>query len=393
MTKRTSTRIALIAAASLMAARPARAQSVADVLTFLVTNQGVQTGSVERDRAAAQATSDTISRALLANLATLPVATSSSGFVYRLNPELGTMERATQSFGPFFVERALTAGRHDVSLGLTFQQLHFTSLDGHNLRDGSLVTTANKFSDERAPFDVDQLRLAIDASVATLFGNVGVTDRLEVGFAAPMVSLILDGSRVNTYRGTTFTQASAHARAIGLADLVVRTKFTAYKDAGAAVAGAVDLRLPTGRKEDLLGAGTRSVKLSAIGSLESGRLSTHANAGVTLGGLADEISYGGAVAAAATPRVTVIGELIGRWIDTPGGIDSVSAPHPTLRGVETIRLLPGTSKLNLIAFVPGVKWNVSATWVLSANVSVPLTNDGLTARFTPFVGLDYALGR
>src|SRR5262249_5228311 len=151
--------------------------------------------------------------------ATLPVATSSSGFVYRLNPELGTVERATQNFGPFFVERALTAGRGQVSLGLTFQQLRFTSLDGHNLRDGSLVTTANQFTDESAPFDVDQLTLDIDASVATFYGNVGITDRIEVGFAAPMVSLMLDGSRVNTYRGRAFTQATAHARSTGLADL------------------------------------------------------------------------------------------------------------------------------------------------------------------------------
>ena len=82
---------------------------------------------------------------------------SSGAFVYRLNPALGTMERATQSFGPFFIERALTAGRHQASFGLTYQHLHFTSLDGRSLRDGSLVTTANQFTDETAPFDIDQL--------------------------------------------------------------------------------------------------------------------------------------------------------------------------------------------------------------------------------------------
>src|SRR5437870_4039697 len=108
---------------------PARAQTVADVLTFLVTNQSVSTGSVERDHEAALATSDTISRALRANLATLPVSTSSGAFVYRLNPELGTVQRATSSYGPFFVERSLTAGPHQASLGLTFQHLAFTSLD------------------------------------------------------------------------------------------------------------------------------------------------------------------------------------------------------------------------------------------------------------------------
>ena len=211
MTRRRFGAVAL--GALLVAAAPAHAQTVSDVLTFLVTNQSVATGSIDRDREAALATGDTIARALRANLATLPVTASSGAFVYRLNPALGTVERATQSFGPFFVERALTAGRHQASIGMTYQHLHFTSLDGRNLRDGSLVTTANQFTDEGAPFDVDTLSLSIDASVATLYGNVGVTDRVEVGFAAPFLALQMDGSRVNTYRGRTFTQATASARA------------------------------------------------------------------------------------------------------------------------------------------------------------------------------------
>src|SRR3954466_11430532 len=160
----TELRAALFTFALLSAAAPAPAQSVGDVLTFLVTNQSVSTGSVERDRAAALATSVTISRALAANLATLPVTSSSGAFVYRFNPELGTVERATQSFGPFFTERASTIGRYQASFGLTMQQLHFTSLDGRNLRDGSLVTTANQFTDEATPFDIDRLTLDINAS-------------------------------------------------------------------------------------------------------------------------------------------------------------------------------------------------------------------------------------
>src|SRR5581483_6240129 len=183
------------AIAIVLSAASASAQTVADALTFLMTNQSVSTGDFARDQSAAEATSSAISRALLSNLATLPVATSSSAFVYRLNPELGTVQRETQTFGPFFVERALTAGRGQASFGITFQQLRFTSLDGHNLRDGSLVTTANQFVDESTPFDVDRLSVNINASIATLYGNVGVTDRLEVGVAVPMVDLTIDGSR------------------------------------------------------------------------------------------------------------------------------------------------------------------------------------------------------
>ena len=371
----------------------AHAQSVTNILTFLLQNQSVQTGSPERDRAATQATADTISRALLANLATLPVPTTSGAFSYRLNPELGTVERTTQNFGPFFVERAQTAGRGQASFGVTFEHFRFTSLDGRNLRDGTFVTTANQFTDEQAPFEVDRLTLNIDTSVATVYGNVGITNRFEIGAAAPFVQLQLDGSRVDTYRGRDFTQASASARAVGLADVVVRGKYTLYSSEGDGVAAAVDVRLPTGHEEDLLGAGTSSVKLSGIGSIDRGSVAAHLNAGVTVGGLAREVSYSAAVEVSASPRATLIGEVLGRTIDSPGHIVQVSALNPAIAGVQTIRLAPDTSMLNIVTVVPGFKWNLSATWVLAANVTIPLTTGGLTAPVTPFVGLDYSLGR
>ena len=114
---------------------------------------------------------------------------------------------------------------------------------------------------------------------------------------------------------------------------------------------------------------------------------------MSFGGLTNEISYGGSVALAASGRVSVVGELLGRWIDSPGHIVPVSAPHPRLLGVQTIRLTPDTSSLHLVTLVPGFKWNLTETWVLAGNVMVPLTKGGLTAPFTPFLGLDYSLGR
>jgi hypothetical protein len=368
------------------------AQSVSDVLTFLVTNQSIQTGNVARDRNAAQATADTIGRALLANLATLPAPSTSGAFVYRLNPELGTVERATQTFGPSFVERAQTIGRNQVSLGLAFQYLRFDALDGMNLRDGTLVTTANKFTDETAPFDAERLTLNIDANVATLYGTVGLTNRLDVSVLVPMVSLQISGSRLDNYRGQTFLQATASSHAVGLADMIVRSKYEMYSSASAGLAAAVDVRLPTGRQADLLGAGTTSTKFSGIGSVENGRLSASANAGVMVGGLAREINYDGAVAVAATRRVTIATEFLGRWINGPGGVVNSTTPNPAIAGVQTIRLTPDASSLSMVTFVPGFKWNVSDTWVMAANVMIPLTSSGLTARFTPFIGLDYSLG-
>jgi hypothetical protein len=99
------------------------------------------------------------------------------------------------------------------------------------------------------------------------------------------------------------------------------------------------------------------------------------------------------VAVAASDHLTLTGELVGRLIDSPGGIVPVAAATPNLIGVDTIRLVPDSSRLSIITIVPGAKWNLSSTWVLAASVAVPLTNGGLTAPFTPFVGLDYAFGR
>jgi len=52
----------------------------------------------------------------------------------------------------------------------------------------------------------------------------------------------------------------------------------------------------------------------------------------------------------------VIGELLGRWIDSPGHIVPVTAAHPGLSGVETIRLMPDASSLQVVTLVPGVKF-------------------------------------
>src|SRR5688572_19840145 len=103
-------RLALVALLVAMSPRPALAQrSVTDVLSFLLTNRSIATDDAARDEEAARATRDTISRLLLVELATLPTVSSSTGFIFRMDENLGgTVVRASASFGPSFVERSLT---------------------------------------------------------------------------------------------------------------------------------------------------------------------------------------------------------------------------------------------------------------------------------------------
>ncbi|MGE3707491.1 MAG: hypothetical protein AB7I13_19640 [Vicinamibacterales bacterium] len=365
-------------------------QPVSEVLEFLITNQSIRTGSFDRDRAAAQATSDTISRALLASLSTLPVSSSSGAFVYRWNVELGTAERSTASFGPVLTERTVTAGRGRGSLGLSFQHLRFTSLGGRALRDGTLVTTANRFTDEAEPFDVDQLSLAIDADIVTLHGNLGVTDNLEVAVAVPVVGLRMEGSRQNVYRGRAFTEASASVQVVGLADIVTRAKYSVVTEDGFGLGATVEGRVPSGKRADLLGAGSYSGRFLLVGSAERGRTTLHANAGVSVGGFARDVSAAAAASVVLHDRLTVVGELVGRRLNRPGRVTLTSAPHPVLSGVETLRLSADGGSSTLLTFAPGLKWNAGSTWVVLASASIPLRRDGLTAPFAPFIGLDWS---
>jgi hypothetical protein len=377
-----------------LSAPPAFAQSsVSDVLSFLVTNQTVVTDDFVKDQQAAAATRDTIFRLLQVELATLPIGSSTGGFIYRFNPALGTMERASDSFGPFYLERALTSGRGQTSIGFTYRHARFDTLDGRELRDGTLVTTANRLANESAPFDVERLTLRLEAGTFTLFGSYGVTDRLDIGAAVPIVDLSLSGERLNVYRGAVFQQAVGSASVTGVADVALRAKYSVVQTREVGVAANLELRLPTGNEEQFLGAGKAAFHASAIASVEGRRIGSHFKAGVAAGGVSNEIDFGAAIVLAATPRFNVVGEIFGRRLSELARIAEVSAPHPQLPNVATTRLLPESIGVNTVLALAGFKWNVGGTWLLNANVLFPLTNNGLTGRPTPTVALDYTFDR
>jgi hypothetical protein len=364
-------------------------ETVGDVIGFLVTNQAVATSDAARDRAAAEAARSTISSALLFNLASVPLASSSTGFLYRFNSDIGTVERATESFGSFFVERALTAGRGRASFGISASTSGFDNLNGSNLRDGGLVTVSNKFRDEPAPFDTETLTLRVRSSTMTLFGSVGVTDRLEIGAAVPLVDLSVEGERQNTYFNNPFLQASGEASASGVADIALRAKYAVAASRRGAFALAAEVRLPTGDSENLLGAGSTGYRFLGIGSYETGRVAFSGNAGVVLGGVSNEVLFSGAGSYAASQRVTMTGEMLVRHVSELRNTALVSAPHPTIIGVDTLRLSTTGSGLTLANAVAGIKWNISGTLVLGGHVAFPLMRRGLTAPLTPTLALEY----
>ena len=386
-----------LAAAVLLVAAPraasAQVVTMRDIVDLLVTNQSVQTGDFVKDRAAAGAASAALGQALLVSLTTLPTSASSAGFTYRFNPSLGTLERTTTNFGPSFVERAVTSGSGRVVFGTTWQYTSFSRLEGRDLQDEGLVTTANRFRDEAAPFDVERLTFTLRSSIVTGFATVGVTDRFDLAVAVPYVWLDLDGTRIDTYRGASFLQAQATASTTGFGDVAVRAKYH-FLDRGALrLAAAGEVALPTGREEDLLGTGRAATRVMGVASFEHRYVGLHGTFGVGWGGVSDEIDYAVALTLAAAPRATIAAELTGRHLVDVGRIGEVTAPHPTIQGVDTVRLDVGDLGMEVVNAGASFKWNVGSTWLLKASVLMPATTAGLTSRARATIGLDYSFGQ
>ena len=367
-------------------------QSITDVLTFLLTNRSIPTGDFVRDEQAAAETSNIVARFLILDVATLPVSSSSGGFTYRLDPTLGTVVQSSESFGPFFAERSLTAGRGRASFGAGFHVTTFDNIDGRNLRNGTLVSTASILRGEPAPFDIETVALRIRTDTMTLTGNYGVTDRFDIGGAIPFVRVSLQGQRVDTYRGRELVQAAGTASASGLGDAVVRAKYNVLRDGGSGLAIGVEARLPTGREEDLLGSGRTSLAPRLIGSYERERLGVHGELGYSFRGVSDSLGYTAAVTVVAMPRLTLVGELSGLRIGGLGRLAETTQSHPSLLGVDTIRLTAVEQTTNRILAVAGLKWNVANTWLFTANVRRSLTAAGLNAGWVPTVTFDYSFG-
>ena len=367
-------------------------QTLTEVLSFLLINRSIPTGDFSRDEQAAARTRDAIAGLLADELGTLPMNSPVSGFTYRLDPTLGSNVRATASFGPFFTERSLTGGKRQGSFGLVYSQADFSTVDGRNLEDGTMVATASRFTGDPEPFDAETLRLQMRTRMVTFLGQYGITDRMDVSAAVPFVKMQLSGERTDVYRGSTFVQANAVASASGLGDTVVRAKYNVLRSGGSGLSAGAEVSLPTGDHDNLLGTGEFMVTPRVIGSIEREWLGIHGSFGYGFGGPAKAIQYAGAVAIAATPRITVIGEYIGRHLSEGGHLTEVVESHPTLTGVETIRLSATQESTTRGLVAAGVRWNLGAKFLLSASVMRAVTSAGLNARWVPAITFDYAIG-
>lgn len=395
----------------------------------------------------ARSTLNLLNRNIAYQLASFPLGSSSGGFTFTLDPSLGVLNRSAESFGPLFAERAVTAGKGKLTLGANFMHSTWDRFEGNELRTGDLVLSlthqdTDASGDTLTPVfegDVIDARLNLDLTTDTtvVFANYGITDRFDVGVAVPFVRVDMNavihttilniatqqtvtlfhqfdplidtgcgGNRItNDNLENDFCETGESS---GIGDVVVRGKLGLAQGDNMSLAAGVDVRLPTGKEEDLLGTGAAQVKPYLIaGFLPKSKFSPHLNIGYTftgesdlLGQLPDEVDWTVGFDAAPASRVTITADVVGRSLldaqrlrvrDRDFFYRRAGDPPPPFRRVETRpEFFAEEGTMHLVLGSAGLKVNPFGRFLISFNALFPLSkNNGLQDDFTPVVAIDY----
>jgi hypothetical protein len=253
-----------------------------------------------------------LTNSISSSLGNVPLAAASGSSTFRF--EGGAPVRTSTSAGPVLAERAQTLGRGRVLVGLSRTGVRFRTLRGVDLDRLRLVFThANvDFPNCDAIFQGDcsllgvpdfenetielQLDLEAGLSVSTFLLAYGITDRVDIGVALPVVRAEVRGTSQaqivpfgtgpapHFFDGTPESPVLTATRfvddhATGIGDVTVRLKANLRDGDPVSLGLLAEGRLPTGREEDLLGGGGVDLRGLAVLSARFGAFSPHANVG------------------------------------------------------------------------------------------------------------------
>ena len=362
--------------------------------------------------------------ALTGQIVSLPLPAPASGFTYQFDPGLGVFTRSTSSFGPILAERADTIGARRVSIGFAYQRLAFDSIENIDLQSVPAVFTHDNAELRGGREDVITTVNSIDSKVSrsAAFITYGVTNDLDVSIAVPYITTDIVVTSDATVRriGTTtpeihFFRAvddsigdrriyTAFGHASGIGDITIRMKQAIKKSPRNGIALGLDLRLPTGDENNLLGTGAPAVQPFVAWSATYGTFAPHINLGYQWNGsstLAGDIEAGvsedlpdvavyalGAVVA-IHPRVTLALDVLGRYI-----IDSPRVRLEDFVALDGHSVYPNiafdTGSINELSSAVGLKINLAGRLLLNTNLLMRLNSGGLRDKISPLVGVEYA---
>jgi hypothetical protein len=363
---------------------------------------------------------DQVSHQIGSQVSNIPLGSSSGGFTYAYDSSLGSFSRTSNTFGPAFAERGITVGKKQFSFGMNYLHSSYSSLDGLDLTNGAIkfnllhqALTPPSYVEGDVVQAALQLNLSTDTTAFLL--NYGVTDKLDVGLAVPIVRVKMD----LTYHATILDFAT-HAvsptthvfanggktqdfatsgSASGLGDIAIVAKYNLLRQGTNALAAAVDLKLPSGDENNMLGSGSTVTRVFLVGS-GGDRVSPHFNVGYTFASgasVSNEMNYVGGVEFAPMPKLTLIGDLVGRTAFDSTRFNTSSTAHSFQQGptaplettsLQSISATTGSLSTGFIAL--GGKFNPAGRLLISAHLLIPYSDQGLKAGVTPVIGFDYS---
>jgi hypothetical protein len=368
-------------------------------------------------------------------LSSFPLASSAGGFSWQFDKESGTFSRSSESFGPIFVERANTIGKHKLNLGVNYQRITFDRLEDRDLRGGQIIgyTGLPTYLGDNnyGVFFEEALDLGASTSTVSMFATFGLTNRIDVSVAIPYNRVDLEATIRSTYGNSVEglqprfaipdcdpavspqncayspapTTMSTSGTSTGIGDILVRAKYNLMNGSGHGVAVGLDARLPTGDERELLGIAGQQAKLYVIGTAALGRVSQHLNVGYTVSKgsaalqdqafvllkPANELNVAAGTDVVVSLRSTITLGFLGRSLKKVGNLAQADSEYRTPAGqfYQEFQTIEGAD-LNVFLGSAGFRVNPTANFLLAGNVLVPLAQKGLTDKITWLLGFDYS---
>jgi hypothetical protein len=349
--------------------------------------------------------------AIAASAANLPLSATTSGVTFRFVG--GLPVRTSSSLGPIFGERAQTLGKGRFVVGANMSGLNFTSLRGVPLNQIVLNFTHDDvdppgLGNPLRENDILQVRLdlSVNLLVSTFFTTYGITHKIDVGIAVPVVHTGITGRSTGQFfpfgiptshffagdsaNPMLSAKAATFGFSTGIGDIALRTKWSLLDDERTAVAIMADARLPTGSDEDLTGAGHASLRGQFLASARLGNFAPHLNLGYALrGGRNDAVLATGGFDQPLSDWATIAVDLITEWqigessLQLPSDVVILSpvTRHVTPTNIPDIR----DHRVNG-SF--GMKFRTPGGPIIVANALMPLRRGGLESRFVWTLGID-----
>lgn len=341
---------------------------------------------------------------------TYPVASASSSVTYVFNPTTESFERRTRVLGPILGERAETIGSGRLDINVSYSYVHISEINGRSLDDlvslpsidgrvisfpvsGGVTLADGRFS-SFLPVMV-RADLDVTAHITSPSLTYGVTPDLDVNLTLPILVTSLDVDVVSTVPDPRLPQfalnpgninaqqrrISTSDRSASVGDLLLRGKYVMLRDSMVDVAAGLAVSFPSGNPDDFHGSGDYRVEPSLILSrVLGGRFEPLLNLGMVFN--ADDVDrsvFRWGIGSTGVIAGGLNGALVffGRH-ELGQQSDSISAPF--FFQIERNDIYDASI---------GLRYLIGESSVISANVIVPLNEEGLRADVIPTLAAEY----